>query len=107
MAQDLVPKRRMLAAQLVTGCEQLAANIANMSKLKSTLTQTGGGFEDTDFETGMVISGVNLSHLQSYEPNVWLNICVTSLMAWLDAPIEEGSEMTNRMIMDTITGKIV
>lgn len=77
MPQDYVPKRRDIATAAVQAATEMSNAYTSLKSCASTLLQTGGNFEDTDFE------GTNLAYLNAYSMNVLLTIFLPDYEAFL------------------------
>jgi hypothetical protein len=93
MAEDYTVKRRDMATRAVTAATQLIDAVNLLVNLGPKLAQSGGGFEDADFE------GTGLSHLNSWKMNTLVNVVAPALVVAAATPLDTETAMTHKDVL--------
>lgn len=92
MAEDYTAKRRDLATKAIEAATRAVEAIQYLANVGPELAQTGGGFEDSDFE------GTALAHVNAWKMNNLVNVVAVGLRAASDTPLP-GSDVTFKEIL--------
>lgn len=97
MAENYLYKRQNLAVEVVERAGAIINAINRLNEIKKEIAESGGGFEDTDFEGAM--PGVpSLVHVNAWKMDNLINAVAPGLKASLSTTLE-GSPVTYEMIL--------